>query len=174
MWQQRGLSYFPSVYVIPINQVTLIVMGTVLGGVYFDEFDNYQAVNAAMFVISILLTSSGVVVLAAGHTMFKEMGMSLPLKVNDLMESGKLSEVIEQNGNSPSVMSDGLVASQNGNGSHHILSNSIDHSDVQTNQTTDYLSVDSTNIMSINQNKRKNHINNLNISQYSLIGAAAK
>lgn len=81
MWQQRGLSYFPSVYVIPINQVALIVIGTVLGGVYFDEFISFSALYATLFVIAILLTSLGVIVLAAGHTMFKEMGIATPLSV---------------------------------------------------------------------------------------------
>ena len=70
VWQQRGLSYFPSVYVIPINQVTLIIMGTILGGVYFDEFVGMSQLYAAMFIVSLLLTSMGVILLAAGNKMF--------------------------------------------------------------------------------------------------------
>eukprot|EP01084_Bolivina_argentea_P132288 233460_1 len=90
MWQQRGLSYFPSVYVIPINQVTLIIMGSVLGGVYFDEFSDFSAMNGALFLFSIVVTSCGVLVLAAGHKMFDD--IDVPLKVGGIMESGRVSE----------------------------------------------------------------------------------
>eukprot|EP01083_Nonionella_stella_P067204 177598_1 len=86
VWEQIGLSYFPAVYVIPINQVTLMIMGSVLGGLYFDEFSDFSAVNGALFLFSILATSFGVVVLAAGHKMFGDIDIPL-LKVGQIMES---------------------------------------------------------------------------------------
>ena len=86
IWQQRGLSYFPSVYIIPINQVSLIIMGTILGGVYFGEFRDFEAVDAVMFMFGILLTSFGVIVLAAGHVV----EIQIPL-IGSIMSSGKSS-----------------------------------------------------------------------------------
>jgi len=63
-FRQRGLSYFHAVYVVPINQVVLIVMGTVLGGLYFREFNSMRSVDAGMFVLAILMTVIGVFILA--------------------------------------------------------------------------------------------------------------
>eukprot|EP00485_Elphidium_margaritaceum_P023815 CAMPEP_0202712596 /NCGR_PEP_ID=MMETSP1385-20130828/43531_1 /ASSEMBLY_ACC=CAM_ASM_000861 /TAXON_ID=933848 /ORGANISM="Elphidium margaritaceum" /LENGTH=610 /DNA_ID=CAMNT_0049372683 /DNA_START=77 /DNA_END=1909 /DNA_ORIENTATION=- len=63
-WRQRGLSYFHAVYVVPINQVVLIVMGSVMGGLYFEEFSNMSAVDGVMFTLAILITVVGVFVLA--------------------------------------------------------------------------------------------------------------
>jgi len=63
-FRQRGLSYFHAVYVVPINQVILIVMGTVLGGLYFQEFENMTTVDAVLFSLAILLTVIGVFILA--------------------------------------------------------------------------------------------------------------
>ncbi len=53
-FRQRGLSYFHAVYVVPINQVVLIVMGTVMGGLYFKEFNNMQLLDGIMFIIAII------------------------------------------------------------------------------------------------------------------------
>ena len=63
-FRQRGLSYFHAVYVVPINQVVLIVMGTILGGLYFSEFDDMPLLDGAMFCVSILMTVIGVFILA--------------------------------------------------------------------------------------------------------------
>jgi len=63
-FRQRGLSYFHAVYVVPINQVVLIVMGTVLGGLYFQEFDNMSSTDAGLFIVAILMTVIGVFILA--------------------------------------------------------------------------------------------------------------
>jgi len=63
-FRQRGLSYFHAVYMVPINQVVLIVMGTVLGGLYFKEFASMTSVDAGMFVVAILMTVIGVFILA--------------------------------------------------------------------------------------------------------------
>ena len=82
-WQQRGLSYFPSVYVVPINQVFLIVIGTILGGVYFREFEGMPKGDAIMFIVAILMTSVGVIALAVGHTLFKDIQLELPLAMNE-------------------------------------------------------------------------------------------
>ena len=82
-WQQRALSRFPSVYVIPINQVNLIVIGTTLGGVYFREFEGLPALDFIMFIVAILITSVGVIALAIGHTLFKDIQLELPLQCNE-------------------------------------------------------------------------------------------
>jgi len=63
-FRQRGLAYFHAVYVVPINQVVLIVMGTILGGLYFEEFDSMPALDAGMFIFAIFMTVVGVFVLA--------------------------------------------------------------------------------------------------------------
>ena len=63
-FRQRGLAYFHAVYVVPINQVVLIVMGTVLGGLYFQEFQNMNTTDGVMFSLAILMTVIGVFILA--------------------------------------------------------------------------------------------------------------
>merc|ERR1712228_13831 len=63
-FRQRALSYFHAVYVVPINQVILIVMGTILGGLYFQEFDGMPVVDAILFSVAILMTVIGVFILA--------------------------------------------------------------------------------------------------------------
>eukprot|EP00484_Ammonia_sp_Unknown_P021113 CAMPEP_0197036546 /NCGR_PEP_ID=MMETSP1384-20130603/14021_1 /TAXON_ID=29189 /ORGANISM="Ammonia sp." /LENGTH=627 /DNA_ID=CAMNT_0042466735 /DNA_START=142 /DNA_END=2025 /DNA_ORIENTATION=+ len=63
-FRQRGLSYFHAVYVVPINQVVLIVMGSVTGGLYFEEFDSMTALDGGLFVVAILMTVMGVFILA--------------------------------------------------------------------------------------------------------------
>eukprot|EP01084_Bolivina_argentea_P204942 350080_1 len=63
-FRQRGLSYFHAVYVVPINQVVLIVMGTILGGLYFEEFDNMPIVDGILFCVAISMTVIGVFILA--------------------------------------------------------------------------------------------------------------
>ena len=42
----------------------MIVMGTILGGLYFEEFDNMPALDAGMFIFAIFMTVIGVFVLA--------------------------------------------------------------------------------------------------------------
>merc|ERR1711920_1051063 len=68
---------------IPINQVFLIVIGTILGGVYFREFEGLPVVDSVMFMVAILITSVGVIALAMGHTLFKDIQLELPLKTDD-------------------------------------------------------------------------------------------
>ena len=40
------------------------MMGTILGGLYFEEFDGMKGVDAGMFIFSILMTIVGVFILA--------------------------------------------------------------------------------------------------------------
>ena len=63
-FRQRGLSFFHAVYVVPINQCMLIVLGTVMGGLYFREFERMGVRDGALFCLAILLTVMGVFILA--------------------------------------------------------------------------------------------------------------
>eukprot|EP01084_Bolivina_argentea_P277403 473572_1 len=66
-FRQLGLKHFNAFYVVPINQVLLIVMGTILGGIYFQEFQNMAIISGVMFFIAILCTIFGVCVLALSN-----------------------------------------------------------------------------------------------------------
>eukprot|EP01083_Nonionella_stella_P285923 973192_1 len=63
-FRQKGLSRFNAVYVVPINQVVLIVMGTVMGGIYFEEFEHMSILHGVMFCVAIVMTVIGVFILA--------------------------------------------------------------------------------------------------------------
>jgi len=63
-FRQRGLSFFHAVYVVPINQCVLIVLGTVMGGLYFREFEKMSALDGALFCLAIVMTVMGVFILA--------------------------------------------------------------------------------------------------------------
>ena len=58
--------FFVCSHLIQIGKikVVLIVMGTILGGLYFEEFDNMPALDAGMFIFAIFMTVVGVFVLA--------------------------------------------------------------------------------------------------------------
>lgn len=63
-FRQRGLSFFHAVYVVPINQCVLIVLGTVMGGLYFREFEKMSALDGSLFCVAIVMTVMGVFILA--------------------------------------------------------------------------------------------------------------
>jgi len=63
-FRQRALYYFDAVYVVPIFSVLLILGSSVMGGVFFHEFDNLESLQLILFPVSILVTLFGVGILA--------------------------------------------------------------------------------------------------------------
>ena len=62
-FQQRALSAFNSLYVIPIFQVNVIVIGTALGASFFDELRGLKVYEYILFCLSICITIIGIIVL---------------------------------------------------------------------------------------------------------------
>ena len=62
-FRQRSLKLFNSLYVIPIFQVKLIVIGTIFGGLYFNEFISVTTTQLTIFFISVGITACGVFIL---------------------------------------------------------------------------------------------------------------
>eukprot|EP00500_Bicosoecida_sp_ms1_P000682 CAMPEP_0203809258 /NCGR_PEP_ID=MMETSP0115-20131106/2157_1 /ASSEMBLY_ACC=CAM_ASM_000227 /TAXON_ID=33651 /ORGANISM="Bicosoecid sp, Strain ms1" /LENGTH=386 /DNA_ID=CAMNT_0050717975 /DNA_START=78 /DNA_END=1235 /DNA_ORIENTATION=+ len=60
----EGLRRFDAVYVIPVFQCWFIVITIVGGAVYFKEFRDFDADQAVMFPLGVLVTLSGIVVLS--------------------------------------------------------------------------------------------------------------
>ena len=62
-FQQRALSAFNSLYVIPIFQVTVIIVGTSLGASFFNELSGLSPTKYVLFILSILVTVSGIIIM---------------------------------------------------------------------------------------------------------------
>mmetsp|Transcript_17420 Transcript_17420/g.21440 ORF Transcript_17420/g.21440 Transcript_17420/m.21440 type:complete len:426 (-) Transcript_17420:84-1361(-) len=71
-FRQKALRLYNSLYVIPIFQVGLIIYGTVLGGLFFNEFNQLSQLNLTFFFISLAITVCGVGLLAFGSINSKD------------------------------------------------------------------------------------------------------
>jgi len=67
VYLQRALRSYSALYIIPLYQVSLTVFGVSTGGIYFQEFNDFEnkaAYYPALFTIGILIAVSGVGVLS--------------------------------------------------------------------------------------------------------------
>ena len=70
-WRQESLKLFNSLYVIPMFQTLLIVSGTWIGGVFFEEFVDLDPRNFDIFCVGIGITIFGVLVLTFSNYLSK-------------------------------------------------------------------------------------------------------
>ena len=63
-FRQRALAYFGAMLVVPIYQVLLIVGSAMMGAMFFNEFAGLEAYELALFIVAILITMSGVAIMA--------------------------------------------------------------------------------------------------------------
>lgn len=63
-FRQRALSLFGAIYVVPLFSVLDIILTSVLGMIYFEEYVGFAAVDAVLFSVGILVVIAGVLVLS--------------------------------------------------------------------------------------------------------------
>eukprot|EP00808_Paulinella_micropora_P006620 g3986.t1 len=64
-WLAMALSQFDAMYCVPVFQCFHISFSTIGGACYFEEFNNFSAVQAIVFPLGFVLTLSGVYVLSS-------------------------------------------------------------------------------------------------------------
>jgi len=63
-WKQKALATFSALIVVPLFQVSLVVLSTIGGALYFDEFSGMELYRTAFFVLGLVIVCAGIVVLA--------------------------------------------------------------------------------------------------------------
>lgn len=63
-FRQSALSLFGAIYVVPLFSVLDIILTSVLGMIYFEEYVGFAALDAALFSVGILVVIAGVLVLS--------------------------------------------------------------------------------------------------------------
>eukprot|EP01084_Bolivina_argentea_P205024 350251_1 len=63
-WRQKALSHFGVLYVVPIFNVLGIILVSLVGMIFFDEFGQFTVLSALMFTLGIIITVIGVFVLS--------------------------------------------------------------------------------------------------------------
>ena len=71
-FRQLSLKLFNSLYVVPIFQVLLIVVGSVMGGIYFNEFSSLTTKKMIGFCVGICAVILGVIVLTVSNYLNKK------------------------------------------------------------------------------------------------------
>jgi len=71
-FRQLSLKLFNSLYVVPIFQVLLIVVGSVMGGIYFNEFSSMTTKKIIGFCVGICAVILGVIVLTVSNYLNKK------------------------------------------------------------------------------------------------------
>jgi len=64
-WRQKALSLFSTMYVVPLMQVSLVVLSVISGGIFFSEFDSMDTVQLVIFGTGVAIICSGVAILSA-------------------------------------------------------------------------------------------------------------
>eukprot|EP01084_Bolivina_argentea_P295707 509187_1 len=62
-WRQKALSHFGALYVVPTFAVTSIIITSVIGMIFFEEYDSFTVLSASMLILGIIITVIGVLVL---------------------------------------------------------------------------------------------------------------
>eukprot|EP01084_Bolivina_argentea_P256650 432171_1 len=63
-WRQKALAAFGALITVPMYQVLYVIGASVLGAVYFDEFISVLLYELALFIVAIIITLIGVIILA--------------------------------------------------------------------------------------------------------------
>lgn len=67
-WLNKGLAQYDAVLALPLYNACYMILSTTLGAIYYNEFENFSAVQAVFFPLGILMTVAGILTLATGHT----------------------------------------------------------------------------------------------------------
>ena len=62
----RGLRLFPSTFIVPMMQAMWTVLSILNGGIFFAEFENFDARRSSVFLLAVLIVLGSVLSLAAG------------------------------------------------------------------------------------------------------------
>jgi len=71
-WKQEALSNFDALVVVPLFQVTLIVLAVIAGAIYFDEFSSMEMWRVICFMVGIGVVCYGIYILATAPRQKKE------------------------------------------------------------------------------------------------------
>eukprot|EP01083_Nonionella_stella_P236832 831375_1 len=63
-FRQKALSHFGTLYVIPAFAVSCIILTSVLGMVFFEEYESFTSLSAILYALGIVFTICGVLVLS--------------------------------------------------------------------------------------------------------------
>eukprot|EP01084_Bolivina_argentea_P295708 509190_1 len=63
-FRQKALSHFGALLVVPIFTVVSIILSAVLGMIFFEEYDGFGLFNAGLFMLGVLITIGGVLILS--------------------------------------------------------------------------------------------------------------
>ena len=86
-WLTTALKDFNAVLVVPIFQCFFILFSIISGGVYFNEFAKMTGLQTTMFALGVLVTLSGVVLLASSQASQAQGGEAEKIEGDDA-ESG--------------------------------------------------------------------------------------
>jgi len=90
-----GLCYHPALLIVPIYQTFWVIVSIFGGGVYFKEFQTFDAVGAAMFATGVLIALGGIFLLTTFRTKYEREKLEMMEAGSSSDEGGEKGEATE-------------------------------------------------------------------------------
>merc|ERR1719192_331661 len=112
IFRQKALLYFDASFVVPLFQVSLILGSTVMGAVYFEEFQTLSTLYLVLFALSIGIVLQGVAILAFNvGSYYKQMLNNVGImKAKEKSEAEKAKDMFRKKRSVGSTSLQGLPA----------------------------------------------------------------